>query len=56
MKMSEGYEVMKMNDSSLFYQLKAYQTALKTHNERIIAFVRRTWQMYISNLIKIVKP
>ncbi len=37
-QLSESYEVMNMNDSSLFYQLKACETALKMHDERIIAF------------------
>jgi tetratricopeptide (TPR) repeat protein len=36
--LAEGYEVMNMKDSSLFYDIKAYQEALKMHDEEIIAF------------------
>ncbi len=36
--LSMGYELMNMKDSDLFYQLKAYQTSLKMHDEERIAF------------------
>jgi tetratricopeptide (TPR) repeat protein len=37
-QMSEGYEVMNMKDSTLYYQLKACQTSLELHDEQDIAF------------------
>ncbi len=38
--LSGGYEVMNRKDSSLFYDTKAYQAALKVHDEEGIAFSR----------------
>ncbi|HTB26070.1 MAG TPA: hypothetical protein VK711_11910 [Puia sp.] len=35
---SEGYEVMNMKDSTLYYQIKACQTSEEMHDERVIAF------------------
>ncbi len=35
---SEGYEVMNMKDSTLFYQIKACETSEEIHDEKVIAF------------------
>jgi hypothetical protein len=37
-QISGAYELMKMYDSSLFFELKSYRAALKTHNEHTIEF------------------
>lgn len=38
--LAEACEVMNMKDSSLFYDTKAYHTALKMHEEQAIAYSR----------------
>jgi hypothetical protein len=38
LQIAGGYELMHMYDSNLFYLLKCYQAALKTHDEQTIVF------------------